>query len=144
MTPTKILKLFGAISMQPLIDWKAYMWVSLGGIVGANSRYFLSRIITRLSDAAFPFGTLLINVTGSLVLGFFLAWTTERVLVDPRWRLLVAIGFCGSYTTFSSYAFETMSYFQQGHWTLFASNILANNVLCLGAILLGAMIARAI
>ena len=135
---------FGAISMQSLIDWKPYLWISLGGILGANLRYFLSRIITRFSDAAFPLGTLLINITGSLVLGFFLVWTTERVFADPKWRLLVAIGFCGSYTTFSSYAYETMSYFEQGHWALFASNILANNVLCLGAIIAGAMIARAI
>src|ERR1043166_9719142 len=130
--------------MQSLIDWKAYLWVSLGGIVGANSRYFLSRIITRLSDAAFPFGTLIINITGSLVLGFFSIWTTERVLVDPKWRLLVAIGFCGSYTTFSSYAFETFAYFEQGHWMLFATNILTNNLLCLAAVLAGAALARAL
>src|SRR5580765_1211950 len=142
MTPTKILN-FWSISMQS-VDWKAYLWVSLGGRRSANIQNFLSRIIARLSDAAFPYGTLLINVTGSLILGFFLIWTTERVLVDPRWRLLVAIGFCGSYTTFSSFAFETMSYFEQGHWALFAYNILANNVLCLGAVLVGAMIARAI
>jgi CrcB protein len=135
---------FGAISMQSLIDWKPYLWISLGGILGANLRYFLSRIITRFSDAAFPLGTLFINISGSLVLGFFLVWTTERVFADPKWRLLVAIGFCGSYTTFSSFAYETMSYFEQGHWALFVSNILANNVLCLGSILLGAMIARAI
>jgi len=130
--------------MRTLIEWRPYLWVSLGGILGVNLRYFLSRVITRLSDAAFPYGTLVINVTGSLVLGFFLVWTTERVLADPRWRLLVSIGFCGSYTTFSGYAYETMSYFEQGHWTLFATNILANNVLCLVAILAGAMIARAI
>jgi CrcB protein len=135
---------FGAISMQSLIGWKNYLWISLGGVLGVNLRYFLSRIITRFTDAAFPMGTLLINITGSLVVGFFLIWTTERVFADPKWRLLVAIGFCGSYTTFSSYAFETMSYFEQGHWTLFASNILANNILCLGAVLVGAMIARAI
>ena len=135
---------FGAISMQSLIGWKNYLWISLGGVLGVNLRYFLSRIITRFTDAAFPMGTLLINITGSLVVGFFLIWTTERVFADPKWRLLVAVGFCGSYTTFSSYAFETMSYFEQGHWTLFASNILANNILCLGAVLVGAMIARAI
>jgi CrcB protein len=126
------------------VDWKSYLWISLGAIFGANFRYFISRIITRFSSTSFPYGTLFINVTGSLLLGFFLIWTTERVLADPRWRLLVAIGFCASYTTFSSYAFETMSYFEQGHWVLFATNILANNVLCLGAILVGAMIARAI
>jgi fluoride exporter len=130
--------------MRPLIEWKPYLWISLGAVLGANLRYFLTRIITRFSDAAFPWGTLLINITGSLILGFFLVWTTERVLADPLWRLLVSIGFCGSYTTFSSFAFETMGYFQQGHWTLFVINILANNVLCLGAVLAGGMIARSI
>jgi CrcB protein len=59
-------------------------------------------------------------------------------------RWLVAIGFCGSYTTFSSYAFETMAYFEQRHWTLFAANILANNLLCLVAVLAGAVLARSI
>jgi len=130
--------------MRTLIEWKPYAWISVGAVLGANLRYFVSKVVTRFSDAAFPFGTLLINVTGSMLLGFFLVWTTERVLADPMWRLLVAIGFCGAYTTFSSYAFETMSYFEQGHWTMFAANILANNLLCLGAVLVGAILARSI
>jgi CrcB protein len=129
--------------MRSLVEWKPYLWISIGAVAGANLRYFLTRIITRFSDAAFPYGTLVINVTGSLILGFFMVWTTERVLADPLWRLLVAIGFCGSYTTFSSYAFETMVYFQQGHWVLFATNILTNNLLCLAAVLAGGAIARA-
>src|SRR5512133_859359 len=70
------------------------LWISLGAVVGANARYFLSRWVARNFTANFPYGTLLINITGSLILGFFMAWTTERVLADPRWRLLVAIGFC--------------------------------------------------
>jgi CrcB protein len=122
----------------------AIFWISLGAVIGANARYFLSRFITRHMDVAFPFGTLLINVTGSLVLGFFMIWTTERVLADPRWRLLIAIGFCGSYTTFSSYAFETFAYFEQGHLTLLAMNVIANNLFCLGAVLAGAALARAL
>ena len=130
--------------MRTLIEWRPYAWISLGAIVGANLRYFLSKIVTRMSDAAFPYGTLIINVTGSLVLGFFLVWTTERVIANPLWRWLIAIGFCGSYTTFSSYAFETMAYVEQGHWTMFAANILTNNVLCLGAVLAGAALARSI
>lgn len=130
--------------MRHLIEWKAYLWISIGALLGANLRYFLTRIITRYSDAAFPYGTLIINVTGSLLLGFFLAWTTERVLADPLWKMLVAVGFCGSYTTFSSFAFETMAYFEQGHWVLFAANILTNNVLCLVAVLAGVVIARVI
>lgn len=130
--------------MRTLMAWKPYAWISVGAVLGANLRYFLSKVVTRFSDAAFPYGTLLINVTGSLLLGFFLIWTTERVLADPLWRWLVAVGFCGSYTTFSSYAFESMAYFEQGHWPLFAANILANNLLCLGAVLVGAIIARSI
>src|SRR5947208_1022095 len=78
----------------------------------------------------------------SLLLGFFLIWTTERALADPRWRLIIAIGFCGSYTTFSSYAFESFAYFEQGHWLLFATNVATNNLLCLAAVIAGAALAR--
>ncbi len=120
------------------------LWISLGAVLGANARYFLSRWTARHADPTFPYGTLLINMSGSFVLGFFMIWTTERVLADPRWRLLIAIGFCGSYTTFSSYAFETMAYFEQGHWTLLAANFMANNLLSLAAVLGGAMLARAL
>ncbi|MBV9073831.1 MAG: fluoride efflux transporter CrcB [Acidobacteria bacterium] len=123
---------------------RAYLWVSLGAVLGANLRYFVSRLAAKLMSPDFPYGTLIINITGSFILGLFLIWTSERVFADPKWRWLVAIGFCGSYTTFSSYAFETMAYFEQGHWTLFALNILTNNVLCLLGVLAGAAMARAI
>ena len=122
----------------------AYLWISLGAIVGASARYFISRFIARSVTASFPYGTLLINITGSFLLGLFLVWSTERALPDPRWRLLIAIGFCGSYTTFSSYAFESFSLFEQGHYALFASNVLASNLLCLAGVLAGAIIARSI
>lgn len=123
---------------------RAYLWVSLGAILGANLRYFVSRLAAKLLSINFPYGTLLINITGSFILGLFMIWTTERVFVDPKWRWLVAIGFCGAYTTFSSYAFETIAYFEQGHWSLLALNILSNNVLCLGAVIAGAALARGI
>ena len=92
----------------------SYLWIALGAVLGASARYFLSGYVARVVSSSFPYGTLLINITGSFVLGFFLILTTERVLVDIRWRWLVAIGFCGSYTTFSSYAFETFALFEQG------------------------------
>ena len=68
----------------------------------------------------------------------------RQVLLDPRWRLLVVVGFCGSFTTFSSYAFETMSYFEHGQWGLMLANILTNNILCLGGALAGMALARAL
>ena len=119
-----------------------YIWIALGAIVGASARYFLSVLIARDFASAFPYGTLLINITGSLILGFFLVFSTERALLDPKWRLLVAVGFCGSYTTFSSYAFESFALMEQGQWLLSGINIVGSNVLCLVAVLAGAALAR--
>jgi len=64
------------------------------------------------------------------------------VLINPRWRLLVVVGFCGAFTTFSSYAFETMAYFEQGQWQMMLTNVLSNNILCLIAALAGMALAR--
>ena len=116
--------------------------VSIGAIVGANARWIISRYTAKLLGPVFPYGTLVINITGSLIVGFFIIWTSERVLVDPRWRLLIVVGFCGAFTTFSSYAFETMAYFEQGQWALMVANVLSNNLLCLGAVLVGMALAR--
>ena len=121
---------------------KNFLGISVAAIVGANLRYLLSRIAARQLGPVFPYGTLFINAVGSFIVGFFIIWTTERVLIDPRWRLLVVIGFCGSFTTFSSYAFETMAYFEQGQWVLMAINILSNNLLCLAAALVGMALGR--
>jgi len=123
---------------------KDFLAISVAAIVGANFRYFLSRLAAREFGPVFPYGTLVINILGSFIVGFFVIWTTERVLVDPRWRLLVVVGFCGSFTTFSSYAFETMAYFETGQWGLMLANILSNNLLCLGSTLAGMALARAI
>jgi CrcB protein len=119
-----------------------FLAISIAAIIGANLRYFLSRLAAREFGLMFPFGTLIINILGSFIVGFFVIWTSERVLIDPRWRLLVVVGFCGSFTTFSSYAFESMAYFEQGQWGLMAANILGNNVLCLGGALAGMAMAR--
>lgn len=123
---------------------RAYLWVALGGIFGAASRYALSRYVAKVLSPDFPYGTLIINITGSFILGLFMIWTTERVFADPKWRLIVAVGFCGSYTTFSSYAFESFALFEQGHWGLFAANVIGNNLLCLLGVLAGAAIARGV
>jgi len=119
-----------------------YLIVSLGAIIGACSRYYISRLAAKLMGAVFPYGTLFINVTGSVVVGFFMIYTSERVLLDPRWRLLIVVGFCGAFTTFSSYAFESMAYFDQGQWHLMLTNILTNNLLCLAGALGGMALAR--
>jgi len=118
--------------------------IALGAIVGANLRYFLSDWVARHYSASFPYGTLLVNASGSLLLGFFLVWTSDRVLVSPDVRLLVAVGFCGSYTTFSSYTFETFRMVQQGHFGAAGTNFLVNNMLSLACVFVGAVLARGV
>jgi CrcB protein len=120
----------------------SYLWISLGAVAGASSRYALSRFIAKVYSTAFPYGTLLINITGSLLLGWFMIWSTERAIPDPRWRLLICVGFCGAYTTFSSYAFESVSLLEKGQWALFGANVLLSNILCLAAAIAGGAIAR--
>jgi fluoride exporter len=121
---------------------KDFLGISIAAVLGANLRYLLNRLAARELGPVFPYGTLFINIAGSMIVGFFIIWTTERVLIDPRWRLLVVVGFCGSFTTFSSYAFETMSYFEHGQWGLMLVNIFSNNLLCLGGVLVGMALAR--
>jgi CrcB protein len=123
---------------------KDFLAISVAAILGANLRYVLSRFAAKEFGPVFPYGTLVINVLGSFIVGLFITWTTERVLIDPRWRLLVVVGFCGSFTTFSSYAFESMSFFEQGQYGLMLANIFSNNLLCLGGALAGVASARAL
>jgi CrcB protein len=116
--------------------------ISIGAIFGANFRWLISRWAAKFIGPVFPFGTLFINLSGSFIVGFFMIWSTQRVLLDPRWRLLIVVGFCGAFTTFSSFAFETMAYFEQGQWMMMAGNFVSNNLLCLAAALAGMALAR--
>ena len=75
-----------------------FVIVALGAIFGANLRYVLSRLTAKLMGPVFPYGTLIINVAGSFIVGWFMIWTTERVLVDPRWRLLITMKYQGTCT----------------------------------------------
>ena len=123
---------------------KDFLAISVAAILGANLRYLISRLAAKEFGPVFPYGTLIINIVGSFIVGLFVIWTTERVLIDPRWRLLVVVGFCGSFTTFSSYAFESMALLEHGQWGLMLANIFANNVLCLAGALAGMALARAL
>jgi fluoride exporter len=106
-----------------------FLLISLGAVLGANARYWLGDWIAQRYGAAFPYGTLVINLTGSVILGLFLTLTTERFLVDPRWRSIIAIGFLGAYTTFSSYTYESVSLILAGQWTLGLVNLLGSAIL---------------
>ena len=95
-----------------------FLAVSLGGILGANARYLVGVYVAERLGMAFPYGTFLINVSGSLAIGFFLTLAAERFSIDPVWRLFFATGFLGAYTTFSSYTFEAAQLIRDGAYGL--------------------------
>lgn len=89
--------------------------ISLGAIPGALSRYYISLFCAKLFGTNFPYGTFIINLTGAFIMGFFITLTVERAISSPDLRLLIAVGFLGSYTTFSTYALDTSILFKSGH-----------------------------
>ena len=118
--------------------------VGLGGFVGANVRYWLGAWIDAQFGLRFPLGTFIINLTGSLLLGFVATLAVERALVDPRWRLAIAIGFVGAYTTFSTFTYESVKLLEAGAYGLAALNVFGSASLGLIGAGLGIALARAL
>jgi CrcB protein len=118
--------------------------ISIGAVLGANARYWLGGWAAEKFGTAFPYGTFIINLTGSFILGLFITLVTDRFLVDPNWRLLVTIGFLGSYTTFSSYTFESLSLIMDNQWLPGLYNLFGSAFLGGLAVFLGILLARAI
>jgi fluoride exporter len=121
-----------------------YLWVGLGGFLGANARYALSGWVVDRLGASFPWQTLLVNVTGSLAIGLILTVLTEKLVVDPAWRLLVVVGFLGGYTTFSTYTFEALALLAEGEWLPALGYVLGSNGLGLVAVYSGIVVAHAV
>jgi CrcB protein len=121
-----------------------YVAISIGAVLGANVRYLLGGWLSDRFGTGFPMGTLVINVTGSFVIGLFLTLIGERFVVADWWRPLVAIGFLGSYTTFSTFSFETLALAQSGAWGLAALNIGGSVAGSLVGVYLGTVLGRAL
>ena len=116
---------------------RVFLIISLGAILGANCRYWVGGWAAERFGTAFPYGNLIINLSGSFLLGLFMTLVTGRFLVDPQWRIFVTIGFLGSYTTFSSYTYESVNLILsgqvwQGVFNLFGSSFLGGLAVLLG------------
>lgn len=122
----------------------AYLWVALGGALGSMGRFWIAGLVNR---PTFPWGTLVVNVSGSLVIGFFATLTGPegRWLVPPSFRQqFFMVGVCGGYTTFSSFSFETLRLAEEGEWLHAGANVLLSVVSCLVAVWLGHVLASSL
>lgn len=120
-----------------------YLWITLGSALGGVLRYALTRL-TLDSNTSFPWGTILINVIGCFVIGFFgtLTFPGSRFEVPENIRLFVMVGLCGGFTTFSSFSLETFDLIRTGEFSRALANVVLSVVLCLGSVALGHMVAH--
>lgn len=118
------------------------LYVGIGGFFGAIARYLVGGWIMGSGRFVFPLGTLIINVTGSFLLGLFFAFAVERIGLDGFWRPFFAIGFLGAYTTFSTFSLETMNLFKDGSFLLATANVLASVLFSLAGVYLGLLIGK--
>jgi len=119
----------------------AYLWVAIGGAVGSMARYGIGGLVSEKYGTAFPWGTLVINVTGSFVIGFLAALTAPEGRMTSQSRVLTTqlliTGVCGGYTTFSSFSLQTLNLLRDREWLYAGGNILLSVTLCMIAVWLG-------
>jgi len=118
--------------------------VGTGGFVGAVARYLLSSLVHRALSAAFPYGTLVVNVVGCLAIGALMYFVEDRGTLGPGARLFLGIGILGGFTTFSSFSHETIELVARGQTGLAALNVAGSVVLGLGAVWAGRALMRAV
>jgi fluoride exporter len=121
-----------------------YLWVAIGGAFGSVGRFWIGGLVASKFGETFPFGTLVINVTGSFLIGVFFAMISPEGGMDPRSRVVVIrllmTGLCGGYTTFSSFSLQTFQLMQDRQWLYAGGNILLSVILCMVAVWLGYML----
>ena len=124
----------------------AYLWIAVGSALGGVARFWCSGVAARFMGETFPCGTIIVNVVGCFIIGFFATITGPdgRVFSDTLTRQFVMIGILGGYTTFSSFSLQTLNLVQDGEWWLASANIALSVVACLVAVWLGFVLAASI
>lgn len=123
---------------------KTLLFIALGGAFGAVMRYGASLGVYAVLGRGFPWGTLFVNVTGSLLMGLLSILMLERYNIGPEWRAAVLVGVLGSFTTFSTFSIETLNLLEQGDMLRAAGNILFSVTVCLVAVWFGVALGRQI
>ena len=123
---------------------KALIFIAMGGAIGAVLRYGASLGVYSFMGRGFPYGTLFVNVTGSLLMGLLGVMMLERFNIGPEWRAAVLVGVLGSFTTFSTFSIETLNLLEQGDVMRAVTNIVLSVLVCLIAVWFGVLIGRQI
>ena len=110
-----------------------YLLIAVGGALGSVARYWVSSTVGGRMGIRFPFGTLVVNLTACLVIGFSLTWLSEHMEINPAWRFFIPIGFIGAYSTFSTYEWETLQTLRSGAFALAALYPVGSLILGLAA-----------
>ena len=118
--------------------------IAIGGSLGAVMRYLASTSVHQLFGTDFPYGTLTVNVVGSLLMGFISILLLERMMLAEFWRPIIIIGFLGAFTTFSTFSMETFNLIETGEMAKAFMNMLISVALCLGATWIGVIAGRQI
>ncbi|MBI5215793.1 MAG: fluoride efflux transporter CrcB [Ignavibacteriae bacterium] len=118
------------------------LFVTLGGGIGAASRYSLSNFVHRFLGSSFPYGTLTVNILGCLLIGMLMTMFEERFLVNPSLRIFFTIGILGGFTTFSTFSYETIMMLKDAEFLNAGLNIIGSVALCLGATHLGMILGK--
>ena len=128
------------------MPFQLYLFVALGGALGSIGRYAVSGLVATGFGETFPWGTLVVNVVGSFVIGFFATLTAPdgRVFVGGTTRQFVMTGFCGGFTTFSSFSLNTLNLMNDGEWLYAGGNVVGSVTLCLIFVWLGSISAAAL
>lgn len=116
--------------------------IAVGGAIGSTLRYLVSSKINQITGINFPYGTLVVNVLGCLLIGFLSAILVERLLVSPVWRAGILIGFLGGFTTFSSFSLDTFKLYEEGAWLAAFMNVSISVILCFFGTMLGMLLGR--
>ncbi len=119
-----------------------YIIVALGAGIGGSFRYWLSNYSYKYFPATFPYGTLVVNIIGSFLLGLFMFYFDQKEMLSSNLKIFLTIGFCGGFTTFSTFSFETINLFRDSQIVLGLLNIVLNILLCLIGVYLAYLVSK--